>query len=965
MRTSHRRIYDSPERRNTARKMKTAIRSKTTIRSIWFPLIIGILFAVWALGKPAAAETALLDLSDYSVTELHLLESEIEREKTLHHTVSDSVREAVLRTVQTVTEELYAQRGITVSWAWYDWEYEYSRDGDFLTFASHLDYKDKSGKGYRNRVNAGLYYDGETYHVYRLKLDNEVVINEEKSVPAEKLVAVENAVIDRRSALNLSLLSVEELNALENRIRQEMDANHTPRETDRVNAALRQRVDAFFAEKGVSVEWPWFDYEYTCDWDCYTEKTRITYELDGVRHENEPVYAEIFPADEGYRVYYLTVGDAVILDERDTVKEGKAFFFLQNRKYDRAGEYRKIADYEKALEIYTELGDFKDAAALSGECREALLEISYRQAADWMEKGKYERAAEAFDALGDFGDSREQAEACRLELTKRAYRAAQILQRRGEYQKAYDAFSALADYGDSRQKMAECEESMREIAYRDALKKQEEGKTEEALTAFEALADYRDSRELAEACRETIRAAAYETAESLEAEGELAQALEIFRGIADYRDSGERILALEEALRRQKYEAAEALARAGDYEEAIAAFESLGSYGDSAERASQLSGILGTIDREIRLEETEYHLFPGNSLELRPEITGLTENAAAETALLYTSDNPNAARVSKEGVVTAVRAGDAVIHLEAADNPYIVKEVTVHVVKNVGRILLDQTRMEVPFPAAEGSETIQLHFRTDPEDAWIQTGVWSSDNEEAVRIHADGTLEILGLGRATVTLTSDDDTRGVKKASCSVNVVRGVEKVEIQEAPEVFYVGKQAQLKAAIAPQDAANKKLTWTSSDESVATVSAAGVVKGVSVGTVTITAASLDGPSASLRAEVRMAPAKLRITASAKCLNRNRVGRRWTQEFRLNDEAFKGNTTLTVENGDVIRVGCTLRENDSEPEENGFDQEITITPEIMQKGLTIDETVLVKENNGPYAGREAKWRVVITLRP
>ena len=46
------------------------------------------------------------------------------------------------------------------------------------------------------------------------------------------------------------------------------------------------------------------------------------------------------------------------------------------------------------------------------------------------------------------------------------------------------------------------------------------------------------------------------------------------------------------------------------------------------------------------------------------------------------------------------------------------------------------------------------------------------------------------------------------------------------------------QLTATVLPVEAGNTYVAWTSSDESVATVSANGVVTGVSVGTVTITA-------------------------------------------------------------------------------------------------------------------------------
>lgn len=55
------------------------------------------------------------------------------------------------------------------------------------------------------------------------------------------------------------------------------------------------------------------------------------------------------------------------------------------------------------------------------------------------------------------------------------------------------------------------------------------------------------------------------------------------------------------------------------------------------------------------------------------------------------------------------------------------------------------------------------------------------------------------------------------------------------------------QLTATVTPADATNKKVTWTSSDEAVATVDSTGLVTGVAAGTATITATAQDGSGVS----------------------------------------------------------------------------------------------------------------------
>lgn len=67
--------------------------------------------------------------------------------------------------------------------------------------------------------------------------------------------------------------------------------------------------------------------------------------------------------------------------------------------------------------------------------------------------------------------------------------------------------------------------------------------------------------------------------------------------------------------------------------------------------------------------------------------------------------------------------------------------------------------------------------------------------------------------------------------------------VTVTPASQELQVGKSTTFIATVTPDNATNKKVTWTSSDESVATVNEDGVVTGVKAGTVTITATTVDG--------------------------------------------------------------------------------------------------------------------------
>ena len=80
-----------------------------------------------------------------------------------------------------------------------------------------------------------------------------------------------------------------------------------------------------------------------------------------------------------------------------------------------------------------------------------------------------------------------------------------------------------------------------------------------------------------------------------------------------------------------------------------------------------------------------------------------------------------------------------------------------------------------------------------------------------------------------------------------------VEAIELQESC-VLAVTKSISLKATVMPKNASNRKISWTSSDETIATVNASGKVTGVSVGSAVITATAMDDSGVSSSCTVQV---------------------------------------------------------------------------------------------------------------
>ena len=110
------------------------------------------------------------------------------------------------------------------------------------------------------------------------------------------------------------------------------------------------------------------------------------------------------------------------------------------------------------------------------------------------------------------------------------------------------------------------------------------------------------------------------------------------------------------------------------------------------------------------------------------------------------------------------------------------------------------------------------------------------------------TYEGLGWDMNSVWNIGEGETYPYLLWEANLNPVVGI---TLDNTSIIIAVGNTATITANIQPQDATNKRLTWTSSNEAVATV-ADGVVTAVGEGTATITAKSADGSNITASCQV-----------------------------------------------------------------------------------------------------------------
>ena len=196
-------------------------------------------------------------------------------------------------------------------------------------------------------------------------------------------------------------------------------------------------------------------------------------------------------------------------------------------------------------------------------------------------------------------------------------------------------------------------------------------------------------------------------------------------------------------------------------------------------------------------------------------------------------------------------------------------------------------------------EELQLTATVDPNNASYPDVTWSSSDESIATVSDNGVVTGIAPGSATITATAD----GVDGTfSLTVNTIP-VQSISIKGEGSIE-IGGTSQLTCEFTPTNATNKNVTWTSSDESVATVSESGLVTGVGAGSATITATSADGnKSAEMTVTVSAVPVTgISIVDAPQTL---KVGESYTLESVITPANATTHTVIwTSSNTDVISV-------------------------------------------------------------
>ena len=285
--------------------------------------------------------------------------------------------------------------------------------------------------------------------------------------------------------------------------------------------------------------------------------------------------------------------------------------------------------------------------------------------------------------------------------------------------------------------------------------------------------------------------------------------------------------------------------------------------------------------------------------------------AAEKLTIEWTSSDKSVATVDETGTVTAVAAGEANVTASVKDADIAA---STHI-----KVVVTPTGVAAPESidlVTNGENTKDLDAKLVPADATDVKLAYESSDESVATVDETGKVTAVANGECTITtyvtaktedaeaselsavaveaadseetddsvatmpedLAAMDSAFGVVpeglKAETKVTVTTNVESVTLDKTEGVLTVGNAVTVTATVTPDTATNASVTWSSSDEAIATVDSEGKITAVAPGTATITATSDSNPDVSAAYAVTVQAKKVVASTSTKTSSKSNSG-------------------------------------------------------------------------------------------
>lgn len=209
----------------------------------------------------------------------------------------------------------------------------------------------------------------------------------------------------------------------------------------------------------------------------------------------------------------------------------------------------------------------------------------------------------------------------------------------------------------------------------------------------------------------------------------------------------------------------------------------------------------------------------------------------SDAKVTYSSEKESVATVSKKGLVKAIKKGKATIVVQNRKTKEKLKYY-IHVGEKVKKLKWKNAGKKMVIYIGE---KFDFNTKCAPVKPAYKKVIYKSSKPKVLTVSKKGVVKPVKNGTATITAVAADQSG--KKVKCKVTVKTKAKSIKLSAVRKLCFVGESMKIVPSVLPETTSNKSVKWTTSDKKLATVTKKGIVKGVSKGTVTITATAKDG--------------------------------------------------------------------------------------------------------------------------
>ena len=364
--------------------------------------------------------------------------------------------------------------------------------------------------------------------------------------------------------------------------------------------------------------------------------------------------------------------------------------------------------------------------------------------------------------------------------------------------------------------------------------------------------------------------------------------------------------------------------------------------------------------QSVSLSQSKLTMYAGDSHTLAATV--LPSNAT-DKSLKWSSSNSSVATVDANGLVKAVGYGKATITVACASNSALKATCEVNVYARCTGVQISATTQQLYV-----GDSFMLTAHTLPLSTTDGKIEWSVSDENVVKRSADGTVTAVGAGTAEVIAKSVDGGH-IAKCTVTVKVYVLPESVTLNKQSLTMYSGDTFTLVATVLPQDAVDKSLNWSSSDNNVITIDSNGTVKAVGYGKATVTVACAAKNTIKTTCEITVYEhtAGVKISATSKQLYEGESFMLTANTLPLSTSDGKIEWSISNEkvvkrnaDGTVVAVGVGTADVVAKSVDGGHTAKCTVT---VKKFILPESVTLNKQSLTMYSGDT--FNLVATVLP